>query len=68
MSTELRDVPGTMITQTRVFGGAERGTCLLLTHPGFKYISVTRDEALKLAVELVLFAAGKEVVGGAYNE
>ena len=68
MSTELRNVPGTMITQTRFFGGAERGTCLQLTQPGFKYISVTREQAIKLAVELVLFAEGKEVVGGAYNE
>jgi hypothetical protein len=63
MSTELRDVPGTMITQTRFFGGAERGTCLLLRMPDL-YISVTREQAIKLAVELVLFAEGFEVVAG----
>lgn len=63
MSTELRDVPGTDISQTRFAGGKDRGAMLQLTvsdRGSFQTIQLTRDECLSLAQELVLFANGQE--------
>jgi hypothetical protein len=63
MSTELRDVPGTDIAQTRFAGGKDRGAMLQLTvhnNGSFQNIQVTREECLSLAQELILFANGKE--------
>ncbi len=63
MSTELRDVPGTNIAQTRFAGGKDRGAMLQLTvhnNGSFQTIQLTREEALSLAQELILFANGKE--------
>jgi len=70
MSTDIRDVPNTQgITQTRFFGGSERGVCLQITQSTrsrkcdlFDYIQLTRQEAQQLANELVLFALELEVV------
>mgnify|MGYP001258447606 FL=1 len=65
MSTELRNIPSTKITQTRFFGGKDRGTMLQLTvqnNGSFQNIQLTREECLSLAQELILFANGKEVV------
>ena len=72
MSTELRNVPTTDITQTRFFGGSDRGTSIQITQRKeeaiteftdrmFNKIQLTRDEARALAVELMLFAEGREV-------
>ena len=63
MSTELRDVPGTDISQTRFAGGKDRGAMLQLTvsdRGSFQTIQLTREECLSLAQELVLFANGQE--------
>ena len=64
MATELRTIPTTEITQTRFFGGQERGTMLQLTvhdRGSFQSISITRDQAARVAQELLLFANGNEV-------
>ena len=63
MATELRDVPGTDISQTRFAGGKDRGAMLQLTvhdRGSFQTIQLTREECLSLAQELILFANGKE--------
>ncbi len=65
MSTELRNVPGTEISQTRFAGGVDRGSMLQLTvsdRGSFQSIQLTREEALSLAQELILFANGQEQV------
>ncbi len=65
MATELRDVSGTEISQTRFAGGKDRGAMLQLTvqnNGSFQNIQLTREECLSLAQELILFANGKEVV------
>tara|TARA_B100001057_G_scaffold495482_1_gene594608 strand:- start:1138 stop:1371 length:234 start_codon:yes stop_codon:yes gene_type:complete len=65
MSTELRNVPGTKISQTRFAGGSDKGSMLQLTvinDGSFQNIQLTREEALSLAQELILFANGKEKV------
>ena len=65
MSTELRNVPGTEILQTRFAGGVDRGSMLQLTvsdRGSFQSIQLTREEALSLAQELILFANGREKV------
>ncbi len=64
MATELRTIPTTEITQTRFFGGQDRGTMLQLTvhdRGSFQSISITRDQAARVAQELLLFANGNEV-------
>jgi len=64
MSTELKptkSVNGNVML-TRYFGGTERGTCLQVTPPGGSmtpYLSLTKEQALDLAVALVEFANGK---------
>jgi len=68
MSTELRNV-GTDMTQTRFWGGKERGTCVQITQRAraedlplkIGYIQLTREEAGKLSYELARFAAKEEV-------
>ena len=63
MATELRDVPGTDISQTRFAGGKDRGSMLQLTvsdRGSFQTIQLTREECLSLAQELILFANGQE--------
>ena len=47
MSTELRNVPGTKILQTRFAGGKGKGSCLQLTvsdRGSFQIIQLTREE------------------------
>jgi len=77
MSTELRSVPDCTfqneLTQTRFWGGKDRMTCIQVTQrkhkserrgPAdefFNYISLTKHQARQLAVELMLFAEGREV-------
>jgi len=72
MSTRLRNVPTTDISQSRFFGGSDRGTCIQITQRKeeaitefgdrmFNKIQLTRDEARALAVELMLFAEVREV-------
>ena len=76
MSTELRNVPDCVaqneLTQTRFWGGKDRMTCIQVTQrkskydtakavPGFNYLQLTKHQARALAVELMLFAEGREV-------
>tara|TARA_B110000090_G_scaffold153280_1_gene168245 strand:+ start:225 stop:512 length:288 start_codon:yes stop_codon:yes gene_type:complete len=77
MSTELRNVPNceaqNELTQTRFWGGADRLTCLQVTQSRdrktdlttadkfFTHLSLTKEQARNLAVELMLFAEGREV-------
>ena len=77
MSTELRNVPDCRfqneLTQTRFWGGADRLTCLQVTQrkpkgPSrdvsdqfFNSLQLTKHQARQLAVELMLFAEGREV-------
>lgn len=75
MSTELRTVPETTISQTRFYGGPALGQCIQITKPVtrkkspspvdsmFDIIQLTRDEARKLAEELILFANDAEIDG-----
>jgi len=77
MSTQLRNVPNceaqNELTQTRFWGGADRMTCLQVTQVKpksersrdgsdfFNHLSLTKDQAGNLAIELMLFAEGREV-------
>ena len=77
MSTELRNVPDCVaqneLTQTRFWGGKDRMTCVQVTQrkPNgqskevsdqfFNSLQLTRHQARALAVELLLFAEGREV-------
>ena len=76
MATELRNVPDCTfqneLTQTRFWGGEDRMTCIQVTQPKPKYdtdaggamfnhIQLTKHQARMLAVELMLFAEGREV-------
>jgi hypothetical protein len=72
MSTELRNVPTTELSQTRFFGGELRGVCVQITQRKpealtefadkfFNKIQLTRLEARELSIELMMFANGKEV-------
>jgi hypothetical protein len=76
MSTELRNVPDCNaqyeLTQTRFWGGKDRMTCVQVTQrkskhdtePGskfFNHLQLTKHQARQLAVELMLFAEGREV-------
>lgn len=76
MSTDLRNVPNLDVTdeltQTRFWGGPERKQCVQVTQrkPNydtddggamFHYLQLTREQAKELAVELTLFAQGREV-------
>ena len=70
MSTELRPVTD-KISQTRFFGGKDRGPCIQVTQRGQEatstnpvgigFVQLTRDEAAMLAAELLRFATGNEV-------
>jgi hypothetical protein len=63
MSTELRNVPNTDLSQTRFYGGAKRGTCIQVTSSdGKQFLQLTREQADQLARELALFANAEEVV------
>ena len=76
MSTELRNVPDCVaqneLTQTRFWGGKDRMTCIQVTQRKpkgeadaaskfFNHLSLTKHQARQLAVELMLFAEGREV-------
>ena len=77
MSTDLRNVPGCTfqneLTQTRFWGGKDRMQCIQVTQrkpqhtqPGpadqfFNSLQLTKHQARKLAVELMLFAEDREV-------
>lgn len=71
MSTELRNVPTTDISQTRFFGGQDRGVCIQITQRTmdnsgiidrmFNKIQLTRSEAQLLAQELLMFANEQEI-------
>ena len=63
------------LTQTRFWGGADRMTCLQVTQVKpksertagagvtdfFNHLSLTKEQAGNLAIELMLFAEGREV-------
>ena len=65
MSTELRNVPDCQaqneLTQTRFWGGKNRMTCLQVTDRKGNYLQLDKFQARALAVELMLFAEGREV-------
>jgi hypothetical protein len=65
MSTELRNVPDCNaqyeLTQTRFWGGENRMTCLQVTDRKGNHLQLTKHQARQLAVELMLFAEGREV-------
>ena len=65
MSTELRNVPGCQaqneLRQTRFWGGKNRMTCLQVTNRNGDYLQLDKFQARALAVELMLFAEGREV-------
>mgnify|MGYP001076122317 FL=1 len=65
MSTELRNVPGCQaqneLRQTRFWGGKNRMTCLQVTNRKGDYLQLDKFQARALAVELMLFAEGREV-------
>ena len=66
MSTELRNVPGTgtaqnKLTQTRFWGGGMRMTCVQVTDREGNFLQLDKFQARALAVELMLFAEGREV-------
>jgi hypothetical protein len=53
MATEMKRLNST-VTVTRFWGGRFRGTCLQLTGPD-SWVELTRDDAAKLAKQLVDF-------------
>ena len=76
MSTELRNVPGCVaqneLTQVRFWGGEDRMTCIQVTQrkpkydsdnggERYNYLQLDKYQARALAVELMLFAEGREV-------
>ena len=77
MSTDLRNVPDCTfqneLSQTRFWGGKDRMTCIQITQRKakeekagiaadfFNHIQLTKHQARQLAVELMLFAEGREV-------
>ena len=65
MSTELRNVPGCVaqneLRQTRFWGGENRMTCLQVTNRRGEFLQLDKFQARALAVELMLFAEGREV-------
>ena len=76
MSTELRNVPDCRaqneLTQTRFWGGEDRLQCVQVTQRNpqfdtndggsmFNHLQLTKHQAKMLAVELMLFAEGREV-------
>ena len=65
MSTELRNVPDCNaqyeLTQTRFWGGENRTTCLQVTDRKGNFLQLDKFQARALAVELMLFAEGREV-------
>lgn len=67
MSTELRNVPDcqaqNQLTQTRFWGGENRMTCLQVTDRKGNFLQLDKFQARALAVELMLFAEGREVEG-----
>ena len=66
MSTELRNVPNTDLSQTRFYGGSTRGTCVQVTSSdGKQFLQLTREQADQLSRELALFANAEEVF---YND
>ena len=64
MSTELRNVPGCVaqneLRQTRFWGGKNRMTCLQVTNRRGEFLQLDKFQARALAVELMLFAEGRE--------
>jgi hypothetical protein len=66
MSTELRNVPGTgtaqnKLVQTRCWGGENRMACVQVTDRKGNFLQLDKFQARALAVELMLFAEGREV-------
>lgn len=64
MSTELKGTESINgeVMLIRYFGGTEHGACLQVTPPGgtrTPYLSLTKEQALDLAVALIEFANGK---------
>lgn len=63
MSTELKgcDSINGDVMLTRYYGGTRNGMCVQVTPPGgtlTPYLSLTKEQAVRLAVALVEFASG----------
>ena len=69
MSTDLK-TNGENFWMTRFYGGSSRGVCVQVTQERFNreeepsdmfnILQLTREDARELAVELMLFAEGRE--------
>ena len=69
MSTQLKGTESIngVVMLTGYWGGVARGPCLQVTPPGgfsTPYLSLTKEQALDLAVALVEFANGKREEDG----
>ena len=73
MATELKSTTED-VSLTRFYGGSSRGTCVQVTQPTpnydadaggpmFSHVQLTRQQAVALALDLLDFAAGREVEG-----
>lgn len=60
MATELKTTTAA-VTLTRFWGGEDRKTCVQVSAAGFgEQVSLTREQAAALALDLLDFAAGRE--------
>jgi len=60
MATDLKSTDKD-IQLTRFYGGADRGTCIQVTTDWQEHISLTREQAERLALDLLDFAAKREM-------
>jgi len=59
MATDLKSTDKD-VKLTRFWGGKDRGTCVQITTDWQEHISLTREQALAVAQDLMLFAHQKE--------
>jgi len=60
MATDLKTSDKTVF-MTRFWGGEERGTCVQVSTDWQENISLTREQARRVAEDLLAFADGTEV-------
>ena len=59
MATDLQSTDRD-VKLTRFWGGQDRGTCVQITTDWQEHVSLTREQALRVAQDLILFAHQKE--------
>ena len=59
MATDLKSTDRD-VKLTRFWGGEDRGTCVQITTDWQEHVSLTREQALAVAQDLMLFAHQKE--------